>query len=111
MVVGQTLADHPGDDALHLVDGIRVAGIVATGEFIDVPVQVLDAELVKDAFVRPFEGGPMGLDSVGMRHVTDVLSGAVVDRLMRPVHADIRSAFIRVDLRCWYGVALHRHGQ
>ena len=46
------------DKRAHLIRGIRLADVVLAGEVLDVAVQVLRAELVEDAHVRPLQGAP-----------------------------------------------------
>ena len=59
-----------------------VADVVLTRELTHITVQVLWANLVIDALVRPLEGGPERLDSVGVGHLLDVLARAMAYTLV-----------------------------
>ncbi len=48
----------------------------------NVALKMLRTQRMEGALVRPLEHGPEALDPVGVRHVTDVLPGRVLDRLM-----------------------------
>ena len=68
--------------AYHLSDRIFVADVLASGELGHVAVQMLGAELVERAHVRPLEHAPERFDPVGVGLPSDVLADAVSDRLM-----------------------------
>ena len=60
---------------------------MATGELIDVPLQVLLAHAVIGAVVAPLEHGPEGLNAVRVGLALDVLSDAVSDGTMFEIQA------------------------
>ena len=49
----------------HLVNGVRIAGVMAAGEFLAVPIKVLWGHLVVDALMPAFEHGPERIHAVG----------------------------------------------
>ena len=95
--VHQPLSDHPGNDILHLRDRVGLAVVVLACELAHVAVKVLRADLVLDALVCPFQGGPEGLHAVCVGHLLDVLAGAVADALVLERHALVGCGFVRVD--------------
>ena len=53
--VHEPLADHRGDDMLHLPDRIHLADVVTARELVHVALQVLRAQLVERALVSPLQ--------------------------------------------------------
>ena len=78
----EALAHQPAHDGPHLVEGVERAIVVASGEFVDVAIQVLDAHLVVRAGVTPLQHRPEALDAVGVCLAPNVLANAVSNRLV-----------------------------
>ena len=69
-------------ETCHLSDRIFGADVLASGELGRVAVEVLGAELVERAHVRPLKQRPERFDLVGVGLPSDVLADAVLDDLM-----------------------------
>ena len=80
--VHQPLAHHPGDYVFHLAERVEVADVVPAAELVDVPLEMLGADLVEGSRVGPLEHGPEALHAVSVRHSPDVLADRVLDRLV-----------------------------
>ena len=65
-----------------MVQRSHCPNVVTSRKFVDVALQMLLAELVEHALVRPLEDGLEALDAVGMGHVPHVLARTVVDVLV-----------------------------
>ena len=68
-----------------------------SGEFVHVPLQVLGAELVERALVRPLEQGPEGLDAIGVNVAFDVFLQGVLHRVVVEWQRLVRLGLVRVD--------------
>ena len=79
VLIGEHLAGHARGQRRQLLDGIQVADVVPAREFVHVAMQVLDAEVVKHALVRPLQRGPERVNPLRMRPAPDVFPGTVVD--------------------------------
>ena len=97
--VHQPLSDHAGNGLAH--HGICVARphVVAGREFVDIPMQVLRADVVESPVVAPLQGGPEGLDPVHVRLIPDIFGNLVADRLVVEGHAFVARTLVSVDLR------------
>ncbi len=97
--VCQPLPHHARREADHLVGGVHRPHVVAGGELVNVPLEVLVGDPVVGAVVCPLHHRPEALDAVCAGHAVDVLAGAVVDRLMVLDRAAVGPEFVGVEGR------------
>ena len=65
----------------------------------DVALQMLRADLVERALVRPFQHRPVRLNAVRVRHAADVLTDRVLDGLVVEGDAVVGGRIVGVDRR------------
>ncbi len=75
----QTLPNKTSRNDNHLSQSVLVPDVVLAGELGDVAVKMLWAELVENAFVRPFERRPETFDAVDMSLLADVLASRTLN--------------------------------
>src|ERR1039458_2119428 len=87
---------------------LAIAFIQSESEFINVALQMLQAEVVVRAIVTALEDSPHALDTVGVRHAINGFLGAVVDSAM-PIaaHSIVGGMFIGAERRALEDIELH----
>ena len=66
----------------HLVNGIHAADSDVSGEFVKVPMQVLNRHPVLDSVIAALEQGPVLLDAAGVYRAAQELPLSVVHRVL-----------------------------
>ena len=80
---------------------------MTTGELVDVSPKVLGAEMVVDTIMAALQCGPVAFYPVGVGHVADVLTNAVLDRRMEAAQAIICLGLVGVNHGPAIGVPMH----
>lgn len=95
----------------HLVDRVHVADVVPAFELGNVAIKVLVRNVMEGAVIPALEQAPQRLDAIRVHVTPDILVRAVIDTLMRPVDAFVRSGFIGVDRRRFLGAIFDKRLQ
>ena len=101
------LALHALNDIGHHLVSVFAPVVMPSGKLADIAVHVLFREVMEGDVIAAFQCGPERLHPVRMRLFPNILADAVVDALMRPVHAAVGGSVIRVDLRVRIGLFVH----
>ncbi len=81
-LVREHLAVPVKDTVPHLVNGIHAADSDVSGEFVKVPMQVLNRHPVLDSVIAALEQGPVLLDAAGVYRAALELPLSVVHRVL-----------------------------